>query len=86
MIKLLIEAIIVGVLTVIIGSIVGFIFSKINNKLQPELEYSKKNNNWNKYYVMEQSLFFTGALIHLLCEYLGINTWYCKNGYTVTSL
>ena len=25
-------------------------------------------------------LFVTGVLIHLLCEYTDVNTWYCKNG------
>lgn len=86
MIKLLLESFFVGLLTVIIGSIVVFTFSKINKKIQPDLEYSKKNNNWNKYYIMEQSLFSTGVIIHLLCELLGINTWYCKNGYAITKL
>lgn len=86
MIKLFIEAFLVGILTVIIGSIVGFGFSIINNILQPNLLYNTKNNDWNKYYIMEQSLFFTGFFIHLLCEYLGINSWYCKNGYTINKL
>lgn len=25
-------------------------------------------------------LFLTGILTHLLCEYSGVNKWYCKNG------
>ena len=24
-------------------------------------------------------LFFTGALFHVLAEYLGVNAWYCRN-------
>lgn len=24
-------------------------------------------------------LFITGVIIHLLCEYTGVNKWYCKN-------
>jgi len=29
---------------------------------------------------MEISLFLTGFLVHIFCEYSGINKWYCKNG------
>ena len=25
-------------------------------------------------------LFLTGILTHLICEYTGVNKWYCKNG------
>ena len=75
MLKLLIEAVIVGVMTVIIGSIVGFIFGKMFSIDLPSV--CKK---WNKYHTMELSLFFTGFLIHLLCEFSGLNKWYCKNG------
>ena len=77
--QLIIEAFLVGLLTILIGSIVGAGFGYINTLLQPE--YIQKNNNWNKYHIMEQSLFFTGFFIHLLCEYFGINKLYCKKGY-----
>ena len=62
------EAIVVGIATVIIGQFVGFTLSKVMKTVR------------NKRYIMIWSLFFTGILIHLLCEYFGINKWYCKNG------
>lgn len=73
--KLLIEAIIVGFLTVIIGSIVGYILSVFIKNDLPNV--CKK---WNNFYIMEISLFLTGFLIHVLCELSGINKWYCTNG------
>ena len=79
MLMLFIEAILVGILMVIVGSFVGVGFSIINRQLQPSKKIS--DTNWNKYFVMEQSLFFTGFFVHLLCEIVGINKWYCKNGY-----
>jgi len=35
--------------------------------------------DWNKNYAMEMCLFLTGFIAHLLCEYTGINVWYCNN-------
>ena len=26
-------------------------------------------------------LFLTGIITHLLCEYTGVNKWYCKKGH-----
>ena len=36
--------------------------------------------DWNKKHAMEISLFLTGFTLHLLCEFGGLNKWYCKNG------
>jgi hypothetical protein len=72
---LLIEATAVGILTAIFGSIVGFILSKY---FSPNLP--KTSTDWNKNHIMEISLFLTGFLVHIFCEYSGINKWYCKNG------
>ena len=66
---LLIEAVAVGILVVIIGTVVTKVF--FNNG---------SSKDWNKNHVMEISLFFTGFIIHILCEVIGINKWYCKNG------
>ena len=41
---------------------------------------NKSSGDWNKYYVMEIALFFTGFCLHLGCEFTGINKWYCKHG------
>jgi hypothetical protein len=73
--KLILEALTVGVITVIVGFFVGFGVGKLFSSDLPKV--CKK---WNKNHVMEISLFITGALIHLLCEFSGINRWYCKNG------
>ena len=74
--QLLLEAVVVGIITVIVGNIVGFIIGK---SLSVDLPAVCKD--WNKYYTMEISLFLTGFLIHLICEFSGINKWYCKNGF-----
>ena len=74
--QLLLEAVVVGIITVIVGNIVGFIIGK---SLSVDLPTVCKD--WNKYYTMEISLFLTGFLIHLICEFSGINKWYCKNGF-----
>ena len=71
------EAIVVGIATVIIGQFVGFTLSKLMNSERSVRSECKK---WNKNHIMEWSLFFTGVLIHLLCEYFDVNKWYCKNG------
>ena len=69
------EALFVGFMTVFIGSIVGYAVGKMNNIDLPDV--CKK---WNKNHIMEVSLFLTGFIIHITCEYSGLNTWYCKNG------
>ena len=71
------EAILVGLATVIIGQFVGFTLSKI---LVKRGNIRTECKNWNKNHIMELSLFFTGVLIHILCEYFEVNKWYCKNG------
>lgn len=73
--KLLIEAFIVGIATVVIGTIIGFIIGR-----SISVDLPKLCKEWNKNHIMEISLFFTGFILHLVCEYSGINRWYCKNG------
>ena len=73
--KLLKEAVVVGIATVVIGTIVGFAMGKLFSMNLPVI--CKK---WNKNHIMEITLFLTGFLLHILCEYTGINKWYCKNG------
>lgn len=76
MLRLFVEAFVVGLLTVAVGSLVGYALSKAVDSDLPEV-----CKEWNKFYVMEISLFLTGVAIHLLCEITGINKWYCKNGF-----
>lgn len=73
--RIFIEAIIVGILTVIVGY---FSSSAISNFEKSDLP--KICETWNKNYVMEKTLFLTGFLVHIMCETVGINKWYCKNG------
>jgi hypothetical protein len=71
--RLLIEAIVVGVITVLVSQIVTIFYT--NHNELPEICKS-----WNKNYVMEKSLFFIGFVTHLLCQVVGINKWYCTHG------
>tara|TARA_A100001015_G_scaffold127945_1_gene141853 strand:- start:172 stop:414 length:243 start_codon:yes stop_codon:yes gene_type:complete len=73
--QIITEAIVVGIITVIIGNISGLLVASMLKVNLPEI-----CKDWNKYYTMEITLFLTGVLIHLLCEFIGINKWYCKNG------
>ena len=73
--KVGIEALVVGIMTVIVGSLVGFLVGMVMKTDLPPV-----CKDWNKFYVMEISLFFTGVAVHLFCELVGINAWYCKNG------
>lgn len=74
-VRLLVEAVSVGILTVLVGSLVGFILGKTVSTNLPKL-----CKEWNKNHIMEMSLFLTGVSVHFLCEITGINKWYCKNG------
>ena len=73
--KVFIEAVVVGVLTVTVGVVVGFALSKSFSTNLPAI-----CKTWNKNHVMEISLFLTGFSLHLLCEFMGVNKWYCKHG------
>lgn len=92
LVQLLIEATVVGISTVVMGSIVGFIISQIVLQINKGSGSSngsgsssgKTNGDWNKYYVMEIALFFTGFFLHIVYELLGLNRWYCKEIYAKT--
>ena len=73
-IRLLIEAVVVGIITVVVGYIIIWILSYFNK------DAKDINKEWNKNHIMELVLFLTGVCIHLLCEVSGINSWYCENG------
>jgi hypothetical protein len=70
--KLLIEAVVVGIMTSIIGTIMSYIFMAIQEK-----KLFVKFDFW-RYVVV--SNFLTGVLIHYICEYTGLNKFYCKYG------
>lgn len=77
--QLLIEATVVGISTVIMGTIVGYVISQIVPSAG-----AKSSGDWNKYYVMEIALFFTGFFLHIVYEILGLNAWYCKDIFAKT--
>ena len=75
--ELLIEAVVVGVIVVIVGTLVAF---SLRLFYPYKVELPKQCKQWNKYFVMEMCLFLTGFVAHILCEFSGLNKWYCKNG------
>lgn len=77
--QIMIEAFVVGLSTVVMGSIVGFVLAKIVSS-----KNSPQSNEWNKYYIMEISLFLTGFFLHIAYEILGLNSWYCKEIFIKT--
>lgn len=66
----LFELIFIGTITSIIGYIISYITMKINN---PDVKFK----HWNSLIL---TFFITGILIHLICENLGINKYYCSYG------
>jgi len=70
-----IEAIIVGLVVIVLGYIIGLITEPFLGVALPDA-----CNSWNKKYVMEINLFLIGFTAHLLFEYLGANKWYCRYG------
>ena len=69
------EAIAVGFLNLLVGTVVGYVLSMLFGVNLPAV-----CKNWNKNHIMELSLFLSGFLIHIICEFTGLNKWYCING------
>tara|TARA_B100000902_G_C27309045_1_gene917259 strand:+ start:1570 stop:1851 length:282 start_codon:yes stop_codon:yes gene_type:complete len=74
---LVFESLLVGTITSILGNIILKILVKFNSvdkndSLNPVL------NTYKDTYVVPIALFFTGILIHVLLEYIGLNKWYCE--------
>jgi len=74
--KLIIEAFTVGFILLIVSiPVMGALHT-----MYPE-DYAgcehMLSKSKNKYYV---STVIIGMLVHLLCEFSGLNKWYCKNG------
>lgn len=75
--KLLVEAVIVGIVLIIVGNLVSILLRKAKIG---HVELPSECKKWNEKYIMEISLFLTGVLTHLFFEMIGANGWYCKNG------
>ena len=71
---LLIEAGVVGLATIVVGIVVSL---SLKNLFKLNMPISHKNINKNN---MVMLLFITGFLIHIICEFSGLNKWYCSNG------
>lgn len=73
--KILMEAVVVGILLIPITYIAAFFAKYITKKPSlPEI-----CSTWNKHRVMEVNLFIAGFLFHILCEITGLNKWYVRN-------
>ena len=72
------EAIGVGFLGMIIGSMIGKLLEKVYGVSLP-----KACNSWNKYYIMEISLFLTNFIIIISATLLFVKilNWYFKPGF-----
>ena len=81
MIKLLIEAIIVGIIVVIIGLMVNKFVKIVMGKKVPSTCYVLHDSK-----IIVTVFFLTGSLTHLLFELLGGNRWYCNNGVACRKL
>jgi hypothetical protein len=68
--NILTEAGAVGVLTILIGVVLHMVSLHV---------YGPHDLNDMKMFAVH--LFMIGVLAHLICEYTGINKWYCKNGF-----
>ena len=54
------QAVLMGIVTVLLGLIFSVVFGSLKPQLPAECEV------WDKYYVMEVILFFTGVVLRLL--------------------
>jgi hypothetical protein len=73
MVHYIIEAISVGLMSLIIGTFL----SVVSMYSDPDFKLSKIDF-WTWIIITN---FLTGFLIHVLCEWSGVNKWYCKSGY-----
>ena len=76
----LIEAVVVGIGVVVLGTVISFVYRMFSKHELPPV-----CNDWNKNFAMEICLFLTGFVFHILCEFAGVNKWYCTNGSACTN-
>lgn len=72
-----VEALIVGLGTLVVGLIVAWIANMIQRKPFP---------SFKQILIIALVFFATGFLVHIIAEWIGINRWYCKNGYACSKL
>ena len=73
----LLEAFLIGIMTLIIGLILGYTNGYLMDiDLKKELEEKPKKTLW-----ITMTLFSLGFILHLMCEITGLNKMYCDYGY-----
>ena len=75
--KILLESIIVGAITSILGNLIITILVKYNSIDNNDI-LDNTIKKYKKTYIIQIALFLTGMLIHLLLEYIGLEKWYCQ--------
>ena len=75
-VTLLKESVIVGIALVILTIMVGFVISLF---YKPVVSF--QCSEWNRYHIMEVTVFITGFLFHVICELTGINKTYVDAYY-----
>lgn len=70
--SLILEAVVVGVVLVF----ATYLSVALTKRVVPSPE-----GNFNKYHVMEISIFVAGVLTHLFFETVGLNKAYCTSGH-----
>jgi hypothetical protein len=81
---LFIEAVLVGVLVMIVGSLVGFLVSA--TQIYPKVKLPEICSTYNSYFIMEFTLFLTGFFSHLFFEFVGANAYYISHGAVLKTL
>ena len=74
---LVFKSILIGTITSILGSLIIKILIKFNS-VEDNNSLEHVLNRYKNTYIVQIALFFTGILIHLLLEYIGLNQWYCE--------
>ena len=67
--NIIIEGSVVGISVIIVGTAISYIIAKFNNK----------NTDFLKNKSMYLALFFTGFILHIGLDIIGLNKWYCLN-------
>ncbi len=74
---LIFESILIGTITSILGNLILKILLKFNS-VDDNNSLEHLLNKYKDTYIIQTSLFFTGILIHLLLEYIGLEKWHCQ--------
>jgi len=72
MIQFSLEVLFVGFLVSLIGIVISYLVMRYKS--------ADEANNFEHWKSVAVSFFISGALVHIICEYTGLNHWYCKYG------